>query len=181
MKKYSIFTLALIMIMSVCFMFSGCAENADVITETTVPEFVTIMNDIEAMHQGYSDYMNAGENSVNYKTSDGFTPAETPCFVEYIESEDGTYKVCNMSFASDVSSEVHDEYQYINDTTTFIVRSYITDETREIVIEKYVVIDRVLYSINEEEGVFEAVEKPDTLDLYLSFAELTSLYGDFNA
>lgn len=179
MKRICAFCVLMIVLASSAFAFVGCAENADIITETTVPEFVTIMENIETMHQGYSDFMNAGEGSIYYKNSDGFTPSEIPCYVEYIESEDGVYKLCNLMFSNEVSSEVHDEYQYIDATTMFIVRSYITDETNQIVIDKYVVIDGSLYEINESEGVFVLAEKPDTLDFYLSFAELTSLYGDF--
>ncbi len=181
MKKLVSKLLILSFVVSMVFAFASCAENADVITETTVPEFVTITEKIETMHQGYSDFMNSGEGNVYYKTSDGFTPSEIPCYVEYIESEDGVYKLCNLVFQNELSSEVHDEYQYIDLSTLFIVRSYMANETNEIVIDKYVVLDGVLYTIDEEQGVFVAVEKPDSLDFYLSFAELTSLYGDFDA
>lgn len=181
MKKLTSLLILFCLIISSVFVFAACAENADIATETTVPEFTAIMEKIETMHVGYGNFMNAGEGTVLYKTSDGFTPSETPCFVEYLESEDRVYRLCNLQFANEVSDEVHDEYQYIDDTTLFIVRSYIANADNSIVIDKYVVLNGVLYSIDEEQGVFVAVEKPDSYDFYLSFSELTSLYGDFTA
>ena len=38
-------------------------------------------------------------------------------------------------------------------------------------------VDNKLYKANEQDSTLEQIEKPDTLDLYLSFKDLTDLYG----
>lgn len=160
------------------FSFVSCAENADATTTAAAPDYTTVKNEIFEYQNGFGEYMMDESNGVYFKTSDGLTPAENNCTVSYLESEDGTYKKCSVVATRGEIIEC-DEYFLISDSMVFVARAPMSD-VDEPYVDQYVIISGTLYMINDEQETIDPVAKPDSLDLYLSFSELKSLYGNFD-
>ena len=62
----------------------------------------------------------------------------------------------------------------------YIVRSYIDPNDSSVSIQKYVVINGTLYFLNSETETVEPVAKPDSLDMFLSFSEIKTLFGNID-
>ena len=95
-----------------------------------------------------------------------------------IRQEDGTYKKCTVVATRGEIVEC-DEYFLISDSMVFVARAPMSG-TDETYVDQYVIISGTLYMINDEQETIDPVAKPDSLDLYLSFSELKSLYGNFD-
>jgi len=157
----------------------ACAENADVLKTNSAPDYAATLETFDTYQSGYADFMSAGEGNIFYKQSEGFTPAENYCSSTYIESEDGTYMNCDLEIQRNDRTE-HDEYFRIDDSTMYVVRSFIDPETSAVTIDKYVVISGKLFFINPETETVDAVAKPDSLDMFLSFSEIKTLFGNLD-
>ncbi len=158
---------------------AACAENADAMKAKDTPDYATTLSNFETHQTAYSEFMNAGDGNIFYKQTEGFTPAENYCTATYIESEDGVYMNCDLEIARNDRAE-HDEYFRYDDTTMYIVRSYIDPNDSSVSIQKYVVINGTLYFLNSETETVEPVAKPDSLDMFLSFSEIKTLFGNID-
>ena len=156
----------------------ACTENADATTSATNPDYTTVNTQIFEYQNGFGDFMNDESNNVYYKTSEGFTPAENYCTASFLQSEDGTYQKCTLEVTRGEVVEC-DEYFLINESTVFIARAPMSG-TDSIYVEKYLIINGTLYQINDDTQTVDPVSRPDALDLYLSFSEIKSLYGNFD-
>lgn len=158
---------------------ASCAENADVFKKNTAPDYAVTLDTLETYQGGYADFMTAGEGNIFYKHSEGFTPAGNYCESTYLESEDGVYMNCTLEVQRNDRVE-YDEYFRVDENTMYFVRSFNDTENGNFSIEKYVVISGTLYYINPETETVDTVSKPDSLDMFLSFSELKTLFGNFD-
>ena len=179
MKNFTSLLITFILIFVTAFSFAGCAENADAtIEETEIPDYATICQQFEDYRQAYSTYRDANDDDV-YENTDGYTTDEIPCSVRYIEANNGTYKIATLEASREIDGNeliVVDEYYAIDENTLFIVRMY-SNAAGMMVIEKRVVINNVLYFLDDDAAQLVQETRPDSFDLYLSFDEITSLYG----
>lgn len=161
-------------------LITGCADNADTTQTTLAPDYNTIVQEFDEYRIGYSNYMNESDVEFNYIVSDGFTPADAPCYVNFSCSEDEAYYLVSVETHKETENGVdirRDEYYPLSDNKLYIVRHLTNDIRGAISTTSYVVIDGSLYQVNENTGTISAVTKADSLDLYLSFEEIKSLYG----
>lgn len=158
---------------------ASCAENADLFKKNTAPDYAATLETFDTYQSGYADFINAGEGNIFYKQSEGFTPAGNYCESTYIESEDGTYMNCTLEVQRNDRVE-HDEYYRVDENTMYFVRSFSAEGSTLFTIEKYVVISGKLYFINPETETVDPVAKPDSLDMFLSFSELKTLFGNLD-
>lgn len=178
-KKPVVILLTLILLSGVSLSITSCAENADVVTsvQETTPSFDEIHRLTEDYVSAYSDFMfNSTSGDVTIYTSEGTTPAGNSCNATYIESKDSKY----MNLVLEVDRETSidcDEYYRIDASHMFIVRSSLGTDNSIIGIFKYVIIDDILYSIDESTNTVSPVDRPDSLDMYLSFEEIIDLYS----
>lgn len=172
-----IFTIALLFGMS--FGFTACAENADVtvVPEESLPSFDEMHNLTENYVTEYSKFMfDSTAEDVEIYTSEGTTPAGNICNATFIESADSKY--INLVLEVDRQESFDcDEYYRVDASHIFIVRSSIAPDNSLVGIFKYIIIDDVLYSIDEQNQAVTPVDRPDSLDLYLSFEEIINLYS----
>lgn len=167
--------------LSMILFATSCAENADITTvQETVPSFDAIHELTENYVTDYSNFMfNSSADTVRIITSEGATPAGNSCKATFIESNDSKY--INLVLEVDRENTFDcDEYYRVDASHSFIVRSSIPNDGSPFSINKYVIIDDVLYSIDETNSVLTPVDRPDSLDLYLSFEEIYDLYGGSN-
>ena len=176
-KVFSRFV-AVVCTLGLALSLAACTENADATAASTAPDYTTIKTKIFEYQNSFGDFMNDESNNVYFKTSEGFTPAENYCTASFLESEDGTYQKCSLQVTRDEVVEC-DEYFLIDDSTMFIARAPMSGYD-ELYVDQYVVISGTLYQINDEQQTIDPVSRPDALDLYLSFSEIKSLYGNFD-
>lgn len=176
-KVFSRFT-AVICTLGLALSLVACTENADATTAATNPDYTTIKNKIYEYQNAFGDYMNDESNGIYFKQTEGFTPGENYCTATFIESEDGTYQKCSLEVTRDEISEC-DEYFLIDESTVFIARAPISNDGSTYFYQ-YVIISGTLYEINDQQQSIDPVSRPDALDLYLSFSEVKSLYGNFD-
>ncbi|MCQ2534003.1 MAG: hypothetical protein MJ172_05495 [Clostridia bacterium] len=172
-----IFTIVLLFGMS--FGFTSCAENADatVVPEETLPSYDEMHKLTEDYVIAYSNFMlNSTATDVSIYTSEGTTPAGNICSATFIESNDSKY--INLVLEVDRQDSFDcDEYYRIDASHIFIARSSIAPDNSIIGIFKYIIIDDVLYRIDEQNQTVTPVDRQDSLDLYLSFEEIITLYS----
>jgi hypothetical protein len=176
-KVFSRFA-AVICTLGLALSLVACTENADATAAATNPDYTTIKNKIYEYQNGFGSYMNDESNGVYFKTSEGTTPGENYCTASFLESEDGTYQKCSLEVTRGDLVEC-DEYFLIDESTVFIARAPMSGSD-EIYVYQYVIIGGTLYEINDAQQTIDPVSRPDALDLYLSFSEVKSLYGNFD-
>ncbi|SMC61167.1 hypothetical protein SAMN06296952_1929 [Oscillospiraceae bacterium] len=169
---------AVICTLALALSLVACTENADASATATNPDYTTLTTKIYDYQNSFGDFMNDESNNVYFKTSEGSTPGGNYCTASFLESEDGAFKKCSLEVTRDDVVEC-DEYFLVDESTVFIARAPISGND-SVYIEKYVIISGTLYQINDELQTVEPVSRPDALDLYLSFSELKSLYGNFD-
>lgn len=179
MKK--IVSIVLTFTLSICFalFMCGCAENADLVAEeTAIPEYATVMQQFDQFRADYTAFRRSNDNETA-RLIDGYTPDEIPCTVLYVVANNGNFKLATLEASREIDGNelvVTDEYWVLSDTTTFITRSY-ADAAGMFVSEEYVVVDGILYSVNKDTEELIPETKSDSFDFYLTFDEITSLYG----
>lgn len=179
MKKLMSIILSSILVGTMACSFIGCAENADVIeTEVPIPEYSAINQEFDDYRVAYSQYREENTDDIS-KLSDGYTTDEIPCSVHYVEADNGTYKMATLEASREIDGgevTVTDSYFNLSDTEMFITRWYV-NSSGVYIIKKYVVSNDILYSINDDTYEVVQEERPDSYDFYLSFDEITSIYG----
>lgn len=175
-RLITIFT-AMIMLFSLACFSTSCLDGATP-TDVVLPDYSEVSTTIDTYRTDYFEYMKNNSSSATYNGIDGFIPSDTPCQVTYMSSSDNEYVAVTIETIYDTSMNI-DEYYFVSDSMLFIARTSLTDanDPNTGVVTKYVVIDDVLYTINDAAQTIEIVTKPDSLDLYLSETELTELYA----
>ncbi len=173
-KKLCLCVLAVLC--SVVFL-SGCVENADTTKAEENPLYEEITKSTNDYLKEYSDFiLSSDSDTVDIISSEGTTPAGNSCTSTYVESKDSVY--ASLTLEVDRESEiVRDEYYRINPSRIFIMRSVQEEDNTLSVTDKYIIIDDVIYTINDENQTIDPVDRPDSLDLYLSFEEISDKYG----
>lgn len=168
----------LISVTIMLFAFVGCAEDAALNSTKAAPSYEEVMTTINDFEDTYSNYLRNNQDKLIQINSEGNTPSGVPCSSLYLTTEDKAISSCSLQITYEDRMCI-DEYFLINDSTLFIAHSdnVPTDGTFGGELSKYIIIDGTLYLINETEQTVSVVDHPDTLDFYLSFSEITELYG----
>lgn len=169
--------LCFITVMCSTVLFTGCVENADTAKAEEKPLYEEITQDTNDYLKEYSDFiLNSSSETVDIISSEGSTPAGNSCTSTYVESKDSAY--ASLTLEVDRETEiVRDEYYRINPSRIFIVRYSQGEDSSLSLTEKYIIVDDIIYSIDDENQAVNPVDRPDSLDLYLSFEEICDKYG----
>lgn len=173
--------IAIICILINAALVAGCVDNADNTMHDELPDYNSIMSEFDAYSVGYSNYMNETDIDFIYYVSDGFTPSDVPCYVNFSRSADGAYCLVSVETRTETEMGVdirRDEYYPLSENKLYIVRHLSNDIKGSISTTAFLMMDGTLYQINTKTATLTVVTKADTLDLYLSFSELESLYGE---
>ena len=161
----------------------GAAEEAAIpmLTENA-PAYDEVKQKIDVFDEVYANYCYNKQDELQFSRGEGFTPLGNSCYYTYATNIEGTNKAdtvksCTLEITHDDGSMIVDEYFAVDSTTMFIARTTVPADGSLGEVFKYVVVNNDLYEVNEQEATLTAVEKADTLDLYLTFAEIKELYG----
>ena len=168
------------------FTVSSCSEEAGItINETKGLTYEEVKAKVDVFDEVYSNYFSNDKEEIKMISGEGYTPMGNTCTYTYVTNIDGinkadTVRSCTLEVIKDDGSGNVDEYFAVDATTLFIVRTTIPGDGSLGTVSKYACVSNELYAIDEKEGTLTPIPKPDTLDLYLSFSELTELYGKTN-
>ena len=187
MRKSIKSILTILMAFTVIFGIVSCsAEEAAIpmLTDNT-PSYEDVKKKIDLFDEVYGNYVYHNQEELKGSSGEGYTPLGNSCVYTYVTNIEGknkadTVRSCTLEITHDDGSMVVDEYFAVDNQTLFIVRTTNPGDGTFGEVFKYVVLDNTLYEINEKEATLTQVEKADTLDLYLSFAEIKDLYGTTN-
>ncbi len=167
----------------IIFAFSGCSEEAGIpILTESGPSYEELKAKVDVFDQVYANYWDNNEDELKVLTGEGESPLGNSCYYQYVTNIEGknkadTVKSCTLYITNDQGESWVDEYFAVDNATLFIARTTVPADNSLGEITKYIYVDNTLYIIDEEESTLTPVEKADTLDLYLTFSDLTELYG----
>ena len=182
MRKIPVFVLTAAVFVSAIFSVS-CSKGEPAVSETSLPaledivppDYASTMEMINEYELSYAEFMSNATEKVNRTQTTGSTPLGNECTATYTVTESGMYKNVALEVTRD-NILMHDEYFALTDTTMFVARSYLAaDNTPHI--EKYVAENGILFSIDEETGVFTPVLDAAGNDMYSDFSQLDELYA----
>ena len=171
-------TVLVLLSLSLSMIFvAGCGENADLpINETIVPEYETLNTIIENYKAGYNAYMTSTDGSFETNQAEATTPSGTMCTGVYAVSSNGVYETLTVE-ASYEDRTVYDEYYKLSDTQIYVRRSILFSNGQAVPGSVYFVDNGALYELDDETSSVTKIDKADSMDLYLSFDEITETYG----
>lgn len=182
--------IVLALVSALVFAGTGCVKKLSSQTEATVAEsvdplsFSYIDNKIRDYNFGINEFMREHSAEAAQKVVDGATFNGVPAECTYTISNDGKYESLQMMKTLDNGTQI-DEYFNLGDSM-FIARTTVYDDGNFDPVEKYYIIDGVIYKIDGsaqtvtrvigigEEG---ASDMKASLDIYFSFDEIRELYG----
>lgn len=154
----------------------ACAENADIMKNSSNPDYKEIQTMADKYVSDFSNLLLENSEDLTILNSEGTTPSGDTCQATFIESNDSKYT--NLTLEVDRSSTIwFDEYYRIDASHIYISRYTISEEGKPDKSERYIIVDDVLYEIKDETSEVLPVDRPDSLDLYLSFEEINDKYG----
>lgn len=184
MKKLTCLFLTSVLLLSCTFGVTSCSEDAtpNIIEATTTASYDELKAKVDAFDDVYAFYCYNKQDELRMNSGEGFTTLGSPCFYTYIANIAGTnaadtVKSCTLEVVNDDGSSRIDEYFAVDNSTLFIARTEIEYEGAVGDVVKYICTDHTLYLVDEVNASLSAIEKPDTLDFYLDFSEITELYG----
>lgn len=178
--------LLIISLLSVLMIFSiaACSEEAGIpiFSDNDTPTYEELNQKVDVFEQVYGNYWDNHQDELKMLNGEGYTPLGNTCAYTYITNIDGvnkadTVKSCTLYVTDDNGSEHVDEYFAVDKTTLFIARTTVPADGSLGEVTKYFYVNNKLYQVDETEATLNLIEKADTLDLYLSFSDLTDLYG----
>lgn len=186
MKKLVSIVLSSVLVLSFAFAMTACSEDAaPIIVTSETNSYADLKAKVDVFDNVYAYYCYEKPEELVISNGEGFSPFGSPCSYTYITNIDGvnkadTVKSCTLEITHDDGSMNIDEYFAVDASTLFIARTTIPADGSLGTVTKYIISDNTCYIIHEAESTIEVVEKPDTLDLYLSFSEIVELYGQSN-
>ena len=178
--------LLIVALLSVLMIFSAvsCREEAATpfFNGDNEPTYQELSQKVDVFEQVYGNYLDNHQDEVKILNGEGYTPLGNTCAYTYITNIEGinkadTVKSCTLFVTEDGGAQHVDEYFAVDNSTLFIARTTVPTDGSLGEVTKYFYVDNKLYKANEQESTLEQIDKPDTLDLYLSFKDLTDLYG----
>lgn len=177
--------LLIVTLLSVLMIFTvaSCSEEAAApfFNEGKEPTYEELSQKVGVFQEVYGNYWDNHQDELKILNGEGFTPLGNTCAYSYITNVEGvnkanTVKTCTLYVTEDSGAEHVDEYFAIDKTTLFIARTTVPSDGSIGKVTKYFYVDNKLYQVNEEDQSINKIDKADTLDLYLSFKDLTDLY-----
>lgn len=182
MKKLACLFLSAVLLGSVAFGITSCSEDATPIITTQAVSYDDLKNKVDVFDSVYSNYCYNNQEELKVTSGEGYSPLGSPCSYTYITNIEGTNKAdtvrsCTLEVTHDDGSICVDEYYAVDSITLFIARTTVPSDGSVGTVTKYIIANNVCYEIDEANAMLKPIEKPDTLDLYLSFSEIVELYG----
>ena len=182
-KKLRLLVVSLLSVLMI-FTVASCGEEpaTPFFDNANEPTFEELSQKVEVFEKVYGNYWDNHPDELKVLNGEGYTPLGNTCAYTYVSNIDGTNKAntiksCTLFVTEDSGAEHVDEYFAVDKSTLFIARTTVPADGSLGDVTKYFYVDNKLYKANEQDSTLEQIEKPDTLDLYLSFKDLTDLYG----
>ena len=181
--------IVLAMVAALVFAGTGCKKltsqsQATLAEEVDTMSFSYIDNKFRDYTFGINEFMREHAAEATQKVTDGSTPGGVAAECTYTISPDGKYESLQMMKTLENGTQI-DEYFNLGDSI-FIASTTVYDDGNFEPVEKYYIIDGVIYKIDgsastvtrviglDEEG---AADMKASLDIYVSFDDIRSLYA----
>ncbi|MBO7425592.1 MAG: hypothetical protein J6U23_07915 [Clostridiales bacterium] len=178
--------LLVVSLLSVLMIFSiaSCKEEpaTPFFDNSNEPTFEELSQKVEVFEKVYGNYWDNHQDELRVLNGEGYTPLGNTCAYTYVANIDGinkadTIRSCTLFVTDDSGDEHVDEYFAVDKSTLFIARTTVPPDGSLGDVTKYFYVGNKLYKANENDSTLEQIDKADTLDLYLSFSDLSELYG----
>jgi len=182
--------MVLALVSALVFAGTGCVKKISSQNQPTVAESVDPMsfsyidNKFREYTFGINEFMREHSSEATQKVTDGSTPNGVAAECTYTVSPDGKYESLQMMKNLGNATQI-DEYFNLGDSI-FIARTTVYEDGNFDPVEKYYIIDGVIYKIDGSAetvtkviGIGEdgAAEMKASLDIFFSFDEIRELYA----
>lgn len=161
------------------------AQSTEVTQTVTELTYESVKARIDQFTIDINSYMNEHRDEATVNNVTGTSPAGNSANCVYTVSADGTYRSLQM-FKEDDTKVVIDEYYDLGDAL-FIAHTvnYVADNSFDPVV-KYYITGGIVYKLDRDSETLLTVADMNTqdkdqlseeLDMYLSFEDITAIYG----